>query len=123
MSINLVEPRPSFLAELAHTAFSIANDDVVIAADGTDAEDAATSDGAREYFDQNSAGTGPYILESWISQEETVVVQNPNYWGEQPYFDRVIIVNMPEPATQKIALEAGDIDLATDSNTRPGHRS
>jgi peptide/nickel transport system substrate-binding protein len=114
VAITLVEPHSSFLAELAHTAFSIANDDEVIAAGGTDADDAAISDSAQEYFDQNSAGTGPYILESWTPQDETVIVRNADYWGEQPYFDRVIIVNIPEAATQKIALEAGDIDLATD---------
>jgi peptide/nickel transport system substrate-binding protein len=114
VAVNLVEPRPSFLAEMVNTAFSVANDDEVVAAGGTDAADAATTDGAQEFFDQNSAGTGPYMLESWTPQEETVIVRNPNYWGEQPYFDRVIIVNIPEAATQKIALESGDIDLALD---------
>jgi len=61
-----------------------------------------------------SAGTGPYILERWEPQVETVLVRNPNYVGEAPYFDSVIITNIPEPATQKTALEAGDIDLALD---------
>ncbi len=114
VAITLVEPRPSFLAEMVNSAFSISNDDEVIAAGGTDAEDAAESDGAQEFLDQNSVGTGPYILESWTPQDETVIVRNPDYWGEQPYFDRVIIVNIPEAATQKIALESGGIDLATD---------
>ena len=112
--ITLTEVRPSFLSELANTAFSITNAEVVQANGGTDAEDAAETDGATEALDQNSAGTGPYILESWAPQEETVLVRNENYWGEQPYFDRVIIVNIPEAATQKVALESGDIDLATD---------
>jgi len=114
VAVTLVDPRPSFLAELIQPVFSIANADQVLAAGGTDAEDAATSDRAQEFLDQNSAGTGPYLLESWTPQDETVLVRNPNYWGEQPYFDRVIIINMPEAATQKVALDAGDIDLATD---------
>jgi peptide/nickel transport system substrate-binding protein len=114
VEITLAEPRPSFLVELVNTAFSITNDDEVREAGGTDAADAAESDGAQEFLDQNSVGTGPYILESWTPQEETVLVRNPNYWGEAPYFDRVVIVNIPEAATQKVALEAGDIDLATD---------
>ncbi|MDJ0752753.1 MAG: ABC transporter substrate-binding protein [Ardenticatenaceae bacterium] len=112
--INLVEPRPSFLAEMVNSAFSVANDAEVIAAGGTNAEDAASTDGAQEFLDQNSVGTGPYILESWTPQEETVLVRNPGYWGESPYFDRIIIVNIPEAATQQVALESGDIDLATD---------
>jgi peptide/nickel transport system substrate-binding protein len=54
------------------------------------------------------------MVERWEPQVETVLVRNPNYHGEPPYFDRVIVQNIPEPATQKIALEAGDIDLALD---------
>lgn len=114
VTITLSEARPSFLSELANTAFSVTNAEVVQASGGTDAEDAAETDAATEALDQTSAGTGPYILESWTPQEETVLVRNENYWGEQPYFDRVIIVNIPEAATQKVALESGDIDLATD---------
>ena len=114
VTITLTEPRPSFLAELANTAFSVTNAEVVQANGGTDAEDAAETDTAVEYLDQTSAGTGPYMLESWTPQEETVLVRNPNFWGEAPYFDRIIIVNIPEAATQKVALESGDIDLATD---------
>lgn len=114
VAITLAEPRPSFLSEMVNSAFSIANDSEVIAAGGTNADDAADTDTARDFFDQNSAGTGPYILESWTPQEETVLVRNENYWGEAPYFDRVIIVNIAEAATQKVALESGDIDIATD---------
>ena len=114
VEITLTEPRPSFLAELVNTAFSVSNDEEVRAAGGTDAADAADSDTAQEFLDQNSVGTGPYILESWTPQEETVMVRNPNYWGDQPYFDRVVIVNIPEAATQKVALESGEIDIATD---------
>ncbi|MEM6428706.1 MAG: ABC transporter substrate-binding protein [Deinococcota bacterium] len=114
VNITVTEPRPSFLSELANTAFSVTNAEVVQANGGTDAADAAETDGALEFLDQTSAGSGPYLLESWTPQEETVLVRNPNYWGEPPYFDRIIIVNIPEAATQKVALESGNIDLATD---------
>ncbi|MGJ3238555.1 MAG: ABC transporter substrate-binding protein [Anaerolineae bacterium] len=114
VAITLAETRPSFLSEMVNSAFSIANDSEVIAAGGTNADDAAETDTARDFFDQTSAGTGPYILESWIPQEQTVLVRNENYWGDAPFFDRVIIVNIPEAATQKLALESGDIDIATD---------
>jgi len=115
VTFTLESVRPSFLAELANTVFSITNADEVRANGGTDAADAEETDTAEDYLNQNSAGTGPYILESWTPQEETVLVRNPNYWGEDlPFFDRVLIVNIPEAATQKVALESGDIDLATD---------
>ncbi|NDJ62332.1 MAG: ABC transporter substrate-binding protein, partial [Chloroflexi bacterium] len=114
VAFTLTEPRPDFLANLANTAFSISNAEVVRANGGTDAEDAAQTDTADGFLNSNSAGTGPYILESWTQQDETVLVRNENYWGDAPYFDRVIMVNIPEAATQQIALRSGDIDIALD---------
>lgn len=114
VAITLTSPRPSFLAELTNSAFSITNASVVRANGGTSAEDAAESDAAVDYLDQNSAGTGPYLLDSWTQQEQTVLVRNPDYWGERPFFERIVIVNIPEAATQRVALASGEIDLATD---------
>lgn len=114
VQFTLAVARPSFLAELTNPVFSVTNADVVRANGGTDAEDAAETDTAEAYLNSTSAGSGPYILEKWDQQVETVLVRNPNYWGEAPYFDRVIITNIPEAATQKTALEAGDIDMALD---------
>lgn len=107
-------PDPAFLARLTNYAFSVTNSQQVIEAGGTDAEDAAATDQAEAFLNSNSVGTGPYILDLWDPQVRTEVVRNPNYWGEEPYFDRIILVNIQEPATQKIALESGEIDLATD---------
>ena len=114
VAITLVSPRPSFLSEITSPVFSVTNADVVRANGGTDAMDAAETDAAGGYLDSTSAGSGPYILDLWEPQNRTELVRNEGYWGEQPYFDRVIIINMPEAATQKAALEAGDIDIALD---------
>ena len=114
VAITLAAVRPSFLAELANTAFSVTHAATVRANGGTDGEDAAEADTAQAYLNQTSAGTGAYALESWSPQDRTVLVRNPDYWGEQPFFDRVIIVNIPEAATQRVALVAGNVDLATD---------
>lgn len=114
VTFNLVNPRPSFLSELTNYAFSVTDSVAITENGGTNAEDAAESDAAETYLNSISAGTGAYILESWEPQVETVLVKNPNFWGDAPYFDRVIITNIPEAATQKIALEAGDIDMALD---------
>ena len=114
VAISVAEPRPSFLSEITSAVFSVTNADVVRANGGTDAMDAAETDEAGAYLDSQSAGSGPYVLDLWEPQIRTELVRNENYWGEQPYFDRVIVVNMPEAATQKAALEAGDIDIALD---------
>ncbi|MCB9461780.1 MAG: ABC transporter substrate-binding protein [Anaerolineaceae bacterium] len=114
VTFTLAAARPAFLAELTNNAFSITDAATVMENGGTDAADAAETDAAEVYLNSTSAGTGPYMLESWEPQVETVLVKNPNYWGDEPYYDRVIITNIAEAATQKIALEAGDIDLALD---------
>ena len=117
VSITLDNVRPSFLSELTSYAYSITNADVVRANGGSDAMDAATTDSAEDSLNSTSAGSGPYILENWEPQVRTELVRNENFWGEQPYFDRVIIINMSEAATQKVALESGEIDLALDLST------
>lgn len=114
VTITLAAVAPEFLARLANPAFSVTNAEVIAANGGTDAEDAATTDTAESFLNGTSAGSGPYVLESWEPQVQTVLARNENYWGDAPYFDRVIITNIPEPATQKVALESGEIDLALD---------
>lgn len=113
--LTLTQPDPAILAKLVFDAFSILDSKVVIANGGTDAADAADKDTAEKWLMNHSAGSGPYMLDSYEPTVQTVLVRNPKYWGDTPaYFDRIIIRNMPEAATQKLALEAGDIDIAMD---------
>jgi peptide/nickel transport system substrate-binding protein len=110
VAITLSAVDPSFLSILPNSAFSVVDSVVVKENGGTDTAD----DAAEEYLNGTSAGSGPYTLESWEKTVQTTLVRNPGYTGTAPYFDRVIIVNRAEPATQKTELEAGDIDLALD---------
>lgn len=113
--ITLTQPDPALLAKLAGPGFQVTEAAVVRANGGTDAADAATADSAEAWLNSNSAGSGRYILQSWEPQVQTVLVRNPNYYGAEPgYYDRIVIVNMPEAATQKAALQSGDIDMAID---------
>ena len=114
VTITLSAPSPVFLSLLANGSMSVTDAAVVKANGGTDAEGADTADTAGDYLDNHSAGSGPYMLDHWTKQTETVLVRNPNYWGTAPYFDRIVITNIPEAATQKTSLEAGDIDIALD---------
>lgn len=112
--LTLTQPDPAILAKLVFDAFSVVNQSEVEAQGGTAGGDAATADTAEDWLNSNSAGSGPYVLESWEPTVETVLVRNENYWGEPPAIDRVIFRNIAEAATQKIQLEAGDIDIAMD---------
>ncbi len=112
--VTLTQPDPAILAKMVFGAFSIVNRSEVEANGGSAAEDAATADTAESWLNSNSAGSGPYILEKWEPEVETVLVRNPNYWGDSGKIERIIFRNIPEAATQKIQLEAGDIDIAFD---------
>lgn len=112
--LTLSQPDASILAKIIFDAFSILNAEEVRAQGGTDEENAAETDTAEAWLMNNSAGTGPYMVESYEPTVQTVLVRNPNYWGEPAFFDRIIIQNLPETSTQKLALEAGDIDIAMD---------
>jgi peptide/nickel transport system substrate-binding protein len=81
---------------------------------GTNSPDAATTDTAETWLNQNSAGTGPFILTKYTPDSEVDVQKFVGYWKGDAPFDRVIYRNIPEAATQKLTLQAGDIDIATE---------
>ncbi|BAB51950.1 ABC transporter, periplasmic oligopeptide-binding protein [Mesorhizobium japonicum MAFF 303099] len=58
------------------------------------------------------AGSGAYKLREWRANEAVVMERNDNYHGEKAKLARVIYRNMKESSAQRLALEAGDIDVA-----------
>jgi peptide/nickel transport system substrate-binding protein len=60
-------------------------------------------------------GTGPFITKSFSPGRQSEHVRNPNYWRSgQPYFDKVRIIDFPDPSAQVNALFSGAIDAMTD---------
>lgn len=79
--------------------------------------EATLEDGGNDYGNawlktENSAGSGPYVLTKWDPKVSILLSRNENYWGEAPGVDRIFLQHMPESATQRLALEKGDIDIA-----------
>ncbi len=75
------------------------------------------ADGSNDYGNawlktENSAGSGPYVLTKWDPKVSILLSRNENYWGTAPGVNRIFIQHMPESATQRLALEKGDIDIA-----------
>lgn len=64
------------------------------------------------------AGSGPFKVRDWRANEILVLERNDNYYGEKPTLARVIYRHVKESATQRLMLEAGDIDIAR--NLEPG---
>lgn len=57
------------------------------------------------------AGTGPYIYDEYVAGQYTTFVRNENYWGDQPYYDKIVAKYIPDNASRVQALKTGEIDL------------
>lgn len=67
-------------------------------------------------YDQSSYGTSPvgsgrYMLKQWDRGEQVILEANPDYYGEKPRMERVIILFMEEDAAF-LAVRAGQADAA-----------
>lgn len=69
-------------------------------------------DMGNEWLRTNTAGSGPYKVVDWKPSESVLMDLNPNYGGEAPAMERVIVQHIQESATQRLQLERGDIDVA-----------
>ncbi len=57
-------------------------------------------------------GLGPYKALSFKRDEEVVLEANPDFYGEKPKNDRVVIRYFADATTMRLALEKGEIDIA-----------
>lgn len=57
-------------------------------------------------------GLGPYTAVSFKRDQEIVLEANPNFYGEKPKNDRVVIRYFADATTMRLALEKGEIDFA-----------
>ncbi|MDR1961781.1 MAG: ABC transporter substrate-binding protein, partial [Gracilibacteraceae bacterium] len=109
---RLKETDPSFPVKLTYNFFSILDSKTAQEHGATNAEDAATTDTAKTWLDSNSAGSGPYMIDSYTPKVEVVLVRNPNYWGEAPYYDKITVSTVADANAQAMMLQQGDIDIA-----------
>jgi peptide/nickel transport system substrate-binding protein len=67
----------------------------------------------------HAIGTGPFILQDYISGSSVTLIKNPGYWGyderypknQLPYIDKLILLVIPDPATGLAAIRTGKIDV------------
>ncbi|ASY63958.1 Dipeptide-binding ABC transporter, periplasmic substrate-binding component [Sinorhizobium sojae CCBAU 05684] len=76
------------------------------------------NDFGNEWLKTGYAGSGPFKLREWRANEVVVLERNDNFYGEQAKLARVIYRHMKESSGQRLALEAGDVDVAR--NLEPG---
>ncbi len=81
------------------------------------ADNTVDNDLAKTYMQDHMVGTGPYKFVEWVHGDHITLERNKDYWGGWPEkdgkpIDRVVIKFITEPATQRLQLEKGDLDIA-----------
>ena len=83
----------------------------------------ANSDAVKLWGDvsdwHHAIGTGPFILNDFVSGSSATLVKNPNYWGYDehypqnrlPYVDTIKYLTIPDNATAMAAMRTGKIDV------------
>ena len=107
VDINLKQPYAPILAVLAGWQGAIFVSPMAV-------KDHEGGDNAQAWLREHTAGTGPFMLESWKPNDRIVFVRNPNF-REPAGADGIVRVIEPliaEPATLRQQLAAGDIDIA-----------
>ncbi len=72
--------------------------------------------------DENYAplGSGPYRIVEFMPDEQAVYERNPHYYGQTPYFDRVMLVGGGDAlSTAQAVLESGEADYAWNLQIEP----
>lgn len=71
-----------------------------------------TTDFGNGWLKTHYAGSGAFKLRDWRANEIVVLERNDNFYGEKAKLARVIYRFMKESSGQRLALEAGDVDIA-----------
>lgn len=70
-------------------------------------------DWARNYLQTADAGSGPYSLVTWRSNQLLIADSFKDYWKGEPAMKRVYLGHVPESSAQRLQIDAGDVDVAT----------
>jgi len=95
-----------FLSVITFTVAAVVDQAVV--------EENAGDDMGSTWLSDHSAGSGPYVLNSWDREVQVVLDANENYWGDAPAMKRVIMQNVTESANRQALIETGDADIVQD---------
>jgi peptide/nickel transport system substrate-binding protein len=109
VKVTMTQPNSAFLAQVNASYLGIINSKVA-QAQGATAD--PTTDKAETWFLSNSAGSGPFQLESYTQGNELRFKRNDNYWGTKSEFPEVIIKETAQAVTQRQQLEQGAVDIA-----------
>jgi peptide/nickel transport system substrate-binding protein len=99
VTFTLCHPDPAFLSKVAFAAFAIEDQDYL---DEQGGDSAAISEAPN--------GTGPYKVTEWVRGDHITLEANPDFWGEAPTVQTLIIRWSAEAAQRLVELQAGTAD-------------
>jgi peptide/nickel transport system substrate-binding protein len=101
-----------FLGVLTAPYTGVINSDVAIANKANANQDADSTDQAEPWFLANSAGSGPFVLDSYKPDDELRLKRNDAYWGTKPAAGEIVIRETKDAVSQAQMVESGDADIA-----------
>ena len=111
LTLTSANPNPTLASLLPNPSLGILNSKLVKENGGTTDKD----DQAESFLNTTSAGSGPYLLESYDATSQIVLTANPKFAQERPAYSRVVIRNVVGE-TQKLNIQAGESQVAIDLN-------
>nr|MBP8110315.1 peptide ABC transporter substrate-binding protein [Caldilineaceae bacterium] len=64
-------------------------------------------------YNRNPIGTGPFLIQEWVTGDQIILVKNPNYrdYPEKPYLDKIVVRLIASVEVGKALLTSGEIDF------------
>jgi peptide/nickel transport system substrate-binding protein len=110
VEVTLDKPNVTFLSRLAFTVASIVSPTAYKANVLAGTEDGPAV--LTKYKTDTVVGTGPYKLVSYKEKESLTLEANPDYWGDKPKTDKVLIRLFDKSSALKLALQNKEVDVA-----------
>jgi len=102
VTFNLCKSDPAFLSKIAFSPFAIYSKEWI---ESTAGDTSRTSEGL-----EAPVGTGPYMVSEWTRGESLTLTAYPEYWGEAPQAETLVIRWTTESAARLTELQSGTID-------------
>lgn len=110
--VTFEEPNSAFLSIVSASYMGIVNSDVASEHQAEAGPDAAETDQAEQWFLEQSAGSGPFVLSSYVPNETVELQRNDNFWQQESPFPGVQIKQVKESASQLQQMQQNEADIA-----------
>ena len=60
---------------------------------------------------EDTVGTGPYKVTEWVVNDHFTLEYNDKYWGDEPSVRKAIVSIIPDPSTQNLMYQNGELDI------------